>query len=578
MALIINHNLMAMNAARNLNTVYNRLSTSTERLSSGLRINTAADDAAGLAIRELMRADIAVLNQGLRNASDGVSMIQTAEGALSVIDEKLIRMKELAEQAATGTYTTVQRDIMNSEYQAMAAEIDRIANATDFNGIKLLDGSVSSQHNGSGLKIHFGTGNDADEDYYFINLGDARATESGGLKIGGDAKNDIWGTAGTSEGAAGGCCGGGITSLTDSMGESGKALAFGYNFDLSQSTDTGLVSPSYLQGMYTIESGMSLQTLINNVNEGSQARIKVDFTTSTSAGQLVGSGGGFAVCIGDEAYLMGTYGDIDGKTNIDMQQTGSAGAVALAYTINASSSSYWAIQSGSSVYIFTKTGTVDNNGVYGCDMGSGASATTFEDLVVWTNMETGTVESAGSTFTMGGNNWVTANSKVTAGGSYGLVLSGRDVGDERDIWVANVGSATSTADIQLLGSSVENLTGGLNHNAFSEIQNAADGEWKGAEIRTQSSAQEALDAIYESILKKDKIRADLGALQNRLENTMTNLTVQSEMLQAAESRISDVDMAAEMTEFTKNNILARAATSMLAQANSLAQLALTLLG
>ena len=131
MSLIINHNMMAMNAARNLNDIYNRLSTSTRRLSSGLRINSAADDAAGLAVREFQRADIAVLNQGIRNAGDGISMIQVAEGAMQVIDEKLIRMKELAEQAATGTYTTVQRDIMNSEYQAMAAEIDRIANATD---------------------------------------------------------------------------------------------------------------------------------------------------------------------------------------------------------------------------------------------------------------------------------------------------------------------------------------------------------------------------------------------------------------------------------------------------------------
>ncbi|MBU1740477.1 MAG: flagellin, partial [Proteobacteria bacterium] len=117
MSLIINHNMMAMNAARNLGTVFNMLAKSTQRLSSGLRINSAADDAAGLAVRELMRADIAVLNQGIRNASDAISMIQTAEGALAVVDEKLTRMKELAEQAATGTYTTAQREIMDSEYQ-----------------------------------------------------------------------------------------------------------------------------------------------------------------------------------------------------------------------------------------------------------------------------------------------------------------------------------------------------------------------------------------------------------------------------------------------------------------------------
>ena len=161
MSLVTNHNLMAMNSARNLNSSYGKLSDSTRKLSSGLRVDTAADDAAGLAIRELMRSDIAALNQGVRNANDGISLIQTADGALGVIDEKLVRMKELAEQAATGTYDSTQRLMIDSEYQQMASEITRIANATDFNGIKLLDGNLSSDtHNGSGLtstgklKIH----------------------------------------------------------------------------------------------------------------------------------------------------------------------------------------------------------------------------------------------------------------------------------------------------------------------------------------------------------------------------------------------------------------------------------------
>ena len=136
MSLVVNNNLMAANVARNLNTHYGRLQTSTQRLSSGLRINSAADDAAGLAIRELQRADIAALHQGARNANDAISMIQTADGAMGVIDEKLIRMKELAEQAATGTYSSTQRLMIESEYQAMASEITRIANATDFNGMK----------------------------------------------------------------------------------------------------------------------------------------------------------------------------------------------------------------------------------------------------------------------------------------------------------------------------------------------------------------------------------------------------------------------------------------------------------
>ncbi|SBV91829.1 Flagellar filament 33 kDa core protein [uncultured delta proteobacterium] len=186
MALTINNNLMAANAARNLSNSYTNLATSVRRLSSGLRVGGAADDAAGLAIRELMRADIASLNQGVRNANDAISMIQTADGALGVIDEKLIRMKELAEQAATGTYNSDQRLMIESEYQAMASEITRIASATDFNGVYLLNGNLSSEtHNGEALvskgklKIHFGTANDSAEDYYYIQIGDATASALG---------------------------------------------------------------------------------------------------------------------------------------------------------------------------------------------------------------------------------------------------------------------------------------------------------------------------------------------------------------------------------------------------------------
>ncbi len=185
MGLTINHNAMALNAANNLTNHYGNLSTSTSRLSSGMRINGAADDAAGLAIRELMRADITALNQGVRNANDAISLLQTADGALGVIDAQLIRMKELAEQASTGTYDSTQRLMIESEYQSIASEITRIANATDFNGVKLLDGTLSGDHNGNALKstgalkIHFGTLNDSAQDYYYIRIGDSTSSALG---------------------------------------------------------------------------------------------------------------------------------------------------------------------------------------------------------------------------------------------------------------------------------------------------------------------------------------------------------------------------------------------------------------
>jgi flagellin len=156
--LAIKNNIMAANAARHLGTSYDALAKSVERLSSGLRINSSKDDAAGLAVRELMRADVAVLQQGSRNAQDGISLLQTMEGALSVVDEALIRMKELAEQAATGSYSDAQRRTMNAEFQEMANEVERIATTTDFNGIKMLNSAGATAK----VTIHFGIGSSID--------------------------------------------------------------------------------------------------------------------------------------------------------------------------------------------------------------------------------------------------------------------------------------------------------------------------------------------------------------------------------------------------------------------------------
>lgn len=151
--LTIKNNIMSMNAARNLGRSYEALGTSVERLSSGLRINSAKDDAAGLAVRELMRADIAALQQGSRNARDGISLLQTMEGAMQTIDDLLVRMKQLAEQAATGVYSTAQRTIMDNEFDEIASEINRIAASTDFNGIGMLNNSAA-------VAVHFGGATD----------------------------------------------------------------------------------------------------------------------------------------------------------------------------------------------------------------------------------------------------------------------------------------------------------------------------------------------------------------------------------------------------------------------------------
>ncbi len=144
MGIRINTNITAMNARRNLYNSTISFNKSMEKLSSGLRINRAADDAAGLAISEGLKSDIRALEQASRNASDGISMVQTAEGALDEVSNILLRMKELAEQSLTGTLSDTERGYLDAEYTALSSEIDRIANSTEFNGIKLLDGSPTA--------------------------------------------------------------------------------------------------------------------------------------------------------------------------------------------------------------------------------------------------------------------------------------------------------------------------------------------------------------------------------------------------------------------------------------------------
>ena len=248
----------------------------------------------------------------------------------------------------------------------------------------------------------------------------------------------------------------------------------------------------------------------------------------------------------------------------------------LVSAINASSISFWAATNADGdVYVFTRDGG-DFDFLTGCDEGIGSAGLNAMSAVNWQNMETYNSFTSGTTFGNGGEDWATMFAAKNAG-RWTVSLNGRDVGDGYDLRISNVASAAaSNVDFAITGGNFLDWTG-MNKESFSELQDAADGLWTGAHIRTQSHAQEALDAIQEAIHRKDKIRATLGAFQNRLENTITNLSIMAENLQASESRISDIDVATEMTEFTRNNILAQAATSMLAQANSLPQLALSLL-
>jgi flagellin len=583
MALIINHNMPAMTAARNLGTLYSNLGKNIERLSSGLRINKAADDAAGLAVREMMRANIAATNQGIRNAADAVSLIQTADGAMAVIDAKLIRMKELAEQAATGTYTTAQREIINSEYQAMALEIDRIANATNFNGVKLLDGSMNSQNGGMGIRIHFGAGNAAAEDYYYVRTDDVRATSSTGLRVGGDGHNDIWSTGsypGLGSDLAG-CCGGGFTNPNQAVSTtSSQGFMYGYNWDGTQSEGSALLTGRYLAGRYLNPGGMSLSALAAAVNQGTQSRVEI--TITSVIGFSATAAGYAAICFGnDEVYYVGcssTFTATPEATGRAAEKiSGTLTAASLAAAINDSASSnYWALRDSANVFVFLKQGGDYNN----LEVEESSTSNSAKASIYFTNVATGVRNDGGAKFSLGGEDWGTMQ-LVQNGNSYGVALLGRDIGNGMDLTIAGSQHSNLLSGINITSAAnADKIMSLLNRSTFVEVQDAGEGTFLngGAHLRTQEAAQQSLLAVDRAIERKDQIRANLGAIQNRLEATMENLSIQAENLQASESRISDVDVATEMTEFTKNTILAQAAASMLAQANSLSSLALTLIG
>ncbi len=172
----INQNVLSLNAQRNINMVQRDLDTAVTRLSSGLRINYAWDDPAGLAVSERMRAQISSMTEAERNANYNVNLLATAEGAMSVIDEKLIRMRSLAVQSSNGALTDLDREYLDVEFQQLKSEITRIASTTNYNGNYLINGNYSG---GIGLKFHIGTYNVQGQDYYHININEMTANALG---------------------------------------------------------------------------------------------------------------------------------------------------------------------------------------------------------------------------------------------------------------------------------------------------------------------------------------------------------------------------------------------------------------
>ncbi|MFP4356548.1 MAG: flagellin [Phycisphaerae bacterium] len=394
--LAIKNNLMAETAARQLGINYGHLGTSVSRLASGNRIVTSKDDAAGMAVMELIRADVATLRQGSRNAQDAISMLQTAEGALSVTDDILVRMKELAEQAATESYSSEQRKIMDEEFQQLISEIDRIANNTTFNSLNLLDSQTET------FKIHL-----ASVETIGINTKDMT---SAGLGIGGTKSN--------------------LTMASTAM-------------------------VSYINQQVTAAAGV----------------FEISF-------------------IGDDA-----------QTNVTVALT--------------------------------------------------ASMDTLKEIVDAINEQ----------------------SRQTLDEEYDIasIVYDKEVGRYGIKLTSLYGSAENSIRVNTT------VASGVMAGANFADADAVDGTGNRISIQDATQAAGALNTLGEAIESKDSYRARLGYLMNRLEAAVNVIDIQAENLLAAESRIADVDVAKEMAAMTRNQVLAQAGMSMLSQANSMPQMALSLL-
>lgn len=580
MSLIINNNSMANTAARNLNNAYNQLTKSTEKLSSGMRINSAADDAAGLAVREMMRAQTTTLNQGVRNANDAISMIQTADGALSVIDEKLIRMNELAEQAATGTYTDEQRAIIDQEYQTMAAEITRISDSTDFNGQSLLNGALEEGstyedsngevQDGKSMTVHFGTGNDADEDKYSIEIEDVSAEALGLGNESLDYKIDDDGLATTQDGKAIYENEDGEIYIdgTDPTMDTTKLAAQGYTqVQLKEKVVADPADQEEAKSDIVTRAQGTLATAVAKTTGGTAADTALDLdgaslnTSLDADGKLVYGVGGTAntkaqkdtgtLLVDDKAM----YATIDADGTVELKQSADATVPTAGYAVKVGTDGTLTVNiKGDDKKLMTSTAS------------NGAAEYFIEDETADIPSDAAVMNIAQDAVDQGfdvdsaGNAKVGTVKVVNKDAEYGLTGGAAITGSADTVFTMSV---SMVAD-EKVGSFEKEL--------------GKTSEYAGSSIATQEGAQAALDAIGKAIEQKDKNRANLGAYENRLEATISNLEIQSENLSAAESRISDVDVATEMTEYTLRQTISQAATSMLAQANTLPQNALSLIG
>ena len=511
----INNNIMALNAHRQLAINQSNASKSMEKLSSGFRINRAGDDAAGLAISEKMRGQIRGLKQAQRNAQDGISLIQTAEGALNETHAILQRMRELAVQAANDTNTEVDRSEIQKEINELIDEIDRIANQTQFNTKHLLNGTFTGT-------FHIGANEGQSITLSIGNMAAGRAPE--------------------------------IT--VDSVNVSPDKLP-----ELSVSGVAGFTQSGSVEFKVIHSPGSPAETASHKFTIGQAFQ---DQSILTINGYKIGfSSQGADVADADVTIALQKD---DGEGNwTDRTLNELAGNIA-SLTNNIDGVTLEA--NGAEVTVTAATaGAAGNNIIIET---TDNDAVDFDDSV---NLSGGKDEvPAGLSATIDGE---AVRETVVSGA--GVVTytssSGKSITADLGTFALDNEEVTITVDITV--EDVPDAEQGLQVGQL-KVDNVTKDSVGG--VMTQAGADAAITIINNAIEAVSAERSKLGAYQNRLEHTISNLGTSAENLQAAESRIRDLDMAEEIMAFTKNNILQQAATAMLAQANMAPQSVLQLLG
>jgi flagellin len=484
MVLGVNTNVASLKAQNNLGRSQNAMNTSLQRLSTGLRINSAKDDAAGLAISNRMTSQINGLNQATRNANDAISLSQTAEGAMQESTNILQRMRELSVQSANDTYSSSDRNKLQAEVGQLQQELNRIAETTNFNGTKLLDGSFSGS---------FQIGDKAGHELS-VALGSAKGSSIGSHKIEAAAGGITAGTVATAaSGASNGFSGGDIT-IKGAAGSgtvtvaSGSSTAKSVAADINKiSGDTGVNAEAITHAKLTSATG-SVSLEVKGDNDDA-ITVAAEITDAS-----------------DLTELARAFNDVAGSTGISAK-IDDGGALILK---NAS---------GEDISITNKNTTAV--GVTGIaadgETPAGAAAT---------------IDADGETTVVGGA--VTLNSAK----AYAVTDAGNTL-------TAGSSSLSSVGEI---------------------------------DISKRTGATDALTTIDNAMEYIDSQRADLGAVQNRMESTISNLQNQSENISASRSRIQDTDFAKTAGDMTKQQILQQAGVSALSQANASSQLVLSLIG